>query len=115
MMVRADMVSLILEMLGVKAAGQSAPSEDSSTASTGLGSIYDRLEADGLAPFELSAIPDWAITPIATMCAYELCPHFGITGERLADIASRYNGSQEELQRQVAAKQAPVQRKYRFF
>lgn len=107
-MVEAELIDFVLETLGIKAAGDSATAEDSASATIVIESLHDRLTGDGLVAFELSAIPKWATVPLATMAAYELGPVFGITGERLQDLASRYNGARDELARQTAAKKPPL-------
>jgi hypothetical protein len=113
--VKTDMVKLVLETLGVKAAGQNASAEDTAQATTHLDSLYERLVGDRLAVFELTDIPSWAVSPLATMVAYELCPIYGVTGDRLVDLTNRYEPSRQELARQAASKKPRIQVKATYF
>lgn len=80
----SDMADFVLERLGVKAQGQAASGAEGQTALVVVEAVFAQLQRDGVASFELSAIPEWAQLPFANMVAVELAPSFGITGERMA-------------------------------
>lgn len=111
------MIDSILDDLGIRGAGQSASSEDAIKAGEGLDSLHARLQGmkQNLAPFELSDIPSWAKTPISIIAAYELCPAFGITGDRLQDLASRYELMRQELAQQVTSHKTPFRVRASYF
>lgn len=81
---KAQIATLVLESLGVKAAGVAASAEDSERVEDAIDSVHDQLRARGLAPFELATVPEWAQEPLADYVAGSLSMLnvFRVSGER---------------------------------
>lgn len=101
-MTKAEIADLVLEELGVKAAGVAASAADVASVESRIDSVMDQLRGRGLAPFEISAVPDWAQEPLSKIVAYRLVNIFGITGERLMSIREGAQMAEREMHRQTA-------------
>ena len=98
---RAEAIGRVLELIGVKAAGQSASAEDESLAGEVFDAAYERLNREGLAPFSTTAIPEWAQYQLECIAAFECGPFFGLGGERLGMLAAKADAGRVELARQA--------------
>jgi hypothetical protein len=107
---RAEMVDWTLEVLGVKPAGQSASAEDADLVGRYFDTTYASLRKLGVAPFGTSAVPEWAQASFAHIVAADMTNHYGITGERLADLKSAAAKGRRDLTEQCAngIEQTPV-------
>src|SRR5688572_11902902 len=107
------MIDLVLERLGVKAAGVSAQSGDYTMAGEAIDALHRQLRQRGLAPFPTSAFPDEAQTAFADITAQKLLSPFGIGGERAMSVRSDAREGLAELARAYASqKQRPIQGRY---
>ena len=100
---RAEMITLVLQRLGVVGQGQSASADDSAVTGEVIDSVHSRLRKDRLAPFATSAFPDWAQVSFADIAASELLVPFGVGGERAQLIRAGAVRGRMELARQVAS------------
>jgi hypothetical protein len=98
---KADTAHKALEILGVKAAGQNAIAEDSNRAQESVDSVYQLLRREDLAPFPVSAVPDWSYSALAHLVALDLAPLFGVGGERVQAIAMLAQSGRQELIKQA--------------
>lgn len=112
---RAEMISFMLEHIGVRAANQSARAEDSTLAGTVLDSLHTRLRKEGLAPYATSAFPEWAQIPFAEVAGPELAPSFRIGGEAYAVLEQRAAHGYREMQRQTSGYRHPIPIKGSYF
>ena len=79
---QADLVTKILENLGIVPAGQAAEVEDVSTVDANLPSLIRELAAREIVYVpDLTNIPDVWFLSLAKIGAYELRSEFGVTGE----------------------------------
>ncbi len=104
---QAEIAATVLEALGVKPAGQSASAEDTDAASDAVASAYYRLRYEGKAPFAISAVPEWAWTPLRDFTARDLVNTFGITGERLQSVLAAAARADRDLAVQSAGHHDP--------
>lgn len=74
---KAQLATKVLEHLSVVPLGQAASPEHHNYVKVAIDSVYDQLQDSGLAPYGLSAIPDWAQLPMMKYVAVEVGPHFG--------------------------------------
>jgi len=74
---KTDLAEKALIYLGVKAAGQSVSADDDALVQTVIDSVYAQARTYGIAPFQLSAIPEWAQWPLMKWVAVESGPAFG--------------------------------------
>ncbi len=86
---QAEWADKALEALGVKAATQGASAEDGATSQAAARSLFERLQNEGLTNFEISAVPEWAQTPMQDILAWELVPSFGVSNQRRQDLNQR--------------------------
>lgn len=108
---RLQMADLVLERLGVKAAGVAASSRQVTTACQAVDAVHAELWR--LAPFPTSAFPEEAQLPFADIAAKELLVSFGIGGERAAEIRESARMGRKKLARAYASeKQRPVRGHY---
>jgi hypothetical protein len=112
---RAQVVDRALEAIGVKAAGQSSLTVDSDRAGESFDTVYYMLRKEGLAPFAISAVPEWAQSALIHMTAADIAPSYGIGGERLALVANMASKGRTDLATQVAATIAPIRTTTEFF
>lgn len=107
---RAEMADRALEAIGAKAAGQSASAEDANRAMEAYDVVYYSLRKDQMAPFSLSAVPEWAQGPIINLVGRELAATFGIAGTRLALILELADQGYLSLARQMSGPRMAVVR-----
>jgi len=87
---KSELADRVLEYLGVKPAGQAASVQDSSRVQELVDSAHSRLRAEGLAPFAVSAIPEWAQVPLRDFVAVDAAPMFGKLQNPQAQMAARH-------------------------
>jgi hypothetical protein len=73
---RADLIDDVLTRLKVKAAGESASADDAKTAGDAADGAYEKLRGEGLAGFEISAIPEWAQTDMSRLVCAEIAEEY---------------------------------------
>jgi hypothetical protein len=112
---KAMLSSNVLQYLGVTPAGQAASSEDDTLCQSVIDSVHEQLEKLGLAPFATSAIPEWAQWPLVKYVAMETAPAFGVTGQRLVELAAGQVSGRRELEQQTAGRVHPVRGKAQYF
>jgi hypothetical protein len=98
---------VLLEHLGVKAAGQAASAEDATKAAEAIGMVKAELERDDVARWTDDAIPDWAALAIRDAAAFELRNTFGLSGERLNDVIGAYGPALRKLYRFTGGRRDP--------
>lgn len=100
-MTAAEIRDLVLEHIGVKAAGQAVSAEDASLTEKAITAVVSSLKRDGLATFPETAVPEWAQLPLRDIVAFEVSPSFGrpqnISAERRARtaLASQTSGNHD--------------------
>lgn len=104
---QAEIAATVLEALGVKPAGQSASAEDTDAASDAVASAYYRLRYEGKAPYPLTAVPEWAWTPLRDFVARDLVNTFGISGERLQGVLAAAARADRDIAVQAAGQHDP--------
>lgn len=114
-MSQTQMETYVTEALGIVAPGVSASTADANTISTAVVAVFNRLRKLGLAPFPISAIPEWAQIEMRDLASYDAASSFGIVGERLMDLMRRASMAEKELGRQVAGYRHPIPIKARYF
>ena len=114
-MSKSEVADLTLENLGVKPIGQSAASEDSTLAQKVLDTIHDQLQKRRLAPFEMTAVPEYAQIPLRDLASAELAGSYGLAGERLSLIVQNRQRALAELAAQVSTGVRLPQSKTRYF
>ena len=91
----SDLITKILEKLGVVPEGQAANQEDIARVEGNLQSVIDELAArEILFVPDINSIPNEWFLSLAKICAYELRNEFGITGEFEATLR---NGNDEAI------------------
>lgn len=82
---QSDLVTKILEKLGVTPEGQAPEADDTARVALNLPSVIDELAAREIVVVsDLTQIPDHLFMSLAKICAYEMRDEFGVTGEMLA-------------------------------
>lgn len=112
---QADWANKTLVYLTVAPAGVTPPADDTNTATEVSQSVYEQMRKLGLAPFAVSAVPEWAQQPLKKILAYELAPEFGISGQRLAELQNGAAKGVKELRQQCAGYRHPIPAKARFY
>ena len=84
---RADLIDNVLTRLGVKAAGEAATAEDSNTVGSASDGVHKKLQGEGLAAFELSAIPEWAQTDVSRLVCAEVAEVYGLDVKKYLALA----------------------------
>lgn len=91
----ADLVTKILEKLGVVPEGQIPEVEDTARIERNLASMIEELAAREIVYVaDIENIPDAWFLSLASICAYEMRNEFGVTGEFEATLA---NGNQTAI------------------
>lgn len=90
----------VLEYLGIKGRGQSAPGEDATLVDGVYASLYPQLRKLGLAPFDDDTIPEWSQQPLVCVLAAECIPYYGFTGAREASLAAHAQKGFRQLEEQ---------------
>jgi hypothetical protein len=101
---RAEMIVDILENLRVLAAGQSASAEDETITGSALDSVHDDLVREGLAPYALSAVPEWAQIPLTDVVSFKLCKKFGVVGVARQEFAQDAEAGRDEMKKNTTGK-----------
>jgi hypothetical protein len=101
---RDAMIARVLEGLGVVATGQTPVAADSTLVGEILDSVHDRLDKVGLAPFKLTAVPEWAQVPLRDVVAHDCAAPFGIVGQAFADLAARKREAERSLAEQACGR-----------
>ena len=104
---KVEIAASVLEALGVKAAGQSASSEDEEAAENAVSSAYYRLRYESKAPYDIDSVPEWAWTPLRDYVARDLINNFGISGERLQGILAAAARADRDIAVQTAGQHDP--------
>ena len=104
---RAEMISWVLENIGIKAATVTARDEDSTKAGRAIDALFERHRKDGLAPYATSAFPEWAQQPFVDLASRDLLPIYRIGGEMAKLIMAAAERGQMELHKQVAGVKHP--------
>lgn len=99
---KAALSDRVLQHLGVLAAGATAATADTTLVSEEIDATWSRLRKFGLVPFATSAIPDWSQQQLCDIVAYKCAPKYGITGQRLSELAARAREAEFDLNRQVS-------------
>jgi hypothetical protein len=105
---QSQMADRACEALGVKNPVDSLSAEDSNRAQEAVLSAWYRLRKEGLAPFAVSAVPEWAQTAMAHIVAQDLMAVFGVSGERAQLIMQLAQQGRVELARGAQGKKLPV-------
>jgi hypothetical protein len=108
---QTELTNRTLEVLGIKALGQAATSEDFDRTYESITALYNELRRDGLAPFDLSTIPEWAQVPFRDIAAADSASFYGMSsGEYEAKSAM----AKSRLYRQTAgdAHDIPIPARY---
>lgn len=74
---KATLANKTLEYIGVKPAGQAASGEHVNLVQEFIDSAYDSFQEQGIAPYSIEAIPEWAQIPWMKYLAVEVGPRFG--------------------------------------
>lgn len=112
----AQMADILLEHLGVKAAGQAASPDDAIKAAQTIGMVKSELDRDEVSRWGDDSIPDWAALAVRDVAAFELRNTFGLSGERLNDVINSYGRAMLKLYRFTGGKHdARIPMKPRYF
>jgi hypothetical protein len=103
-MTKSEIADLVLESLGVKAFGQNATTEDSTLVQKAIDTAHDQLRKRRVAPYELSAVPEWAQIPLRDYVSADLVTVYGISGERMQLLLSSKLRALSEMAMQAAPK-----------
>lgn len=111
---KADLAQDALERLGIVGAGESPAAEDTNLVESVVDSVYPQLRKDGLVPFAVSAIPDWAQRPLSKIIAGESAAYFGISGQRLQIAATEIRMGRRQLvsQMQGGRRKLPIRARF---
>lgn len=112
---RDEVANRALEALGVKAAGQDSSAEDLNRAGESVDGIYNMLRKEQLAPFAVSAVPEWAQSALIHLSALDLVATFGTTASRLETIRTLASKGRSDLATQVASTRAPIPIRAEYF
>lgn len=112
---QAEWVQASLERLGIVGAGEAPSAEDTDLVTEVSDSLYPQLRTEGLAPFAVSAISEWAQQPFAKLLAYEAKDYFGITGQRAQILAAGAVEGRRELSRQMQGGRRNLRVKAKFY
>lgn len=108
---KVDMRNLVLRYLGKLPEGQSAQSHDSAVVESAIDRCQASLEADGLAYWETSAIPDGVANAYRAYVAAEVAPEFLPAADAAAYMALKA-GALMDIRRFCAKSDAPVSAVY---
>ncbi len=104
----AEIADRTLEHLGIKAAGQNASAEDVLRVKEIVTSVLSKLRYENMAPFDVTAIPEYAQLAIRDISAAECANLYGLSGERLQIIMQGREMARLDLSRQTAAKKSAL-------
>lgn len=112
---RAEMVTFLLEHLGITPAGVAGTAADQATAGTILDSAYARLQQLELAPFALGSIPDWAQIPLAQITAVDCVQPFQLGPQAKSQIEADAARARVELREQTSVRDQNLPVRFRDF
>lgn len=112
---KSEVADRALEAIGIKAAGQSAAAEDANRAQESVDSVYQMLRKEGLAPFAVATVPEWAQPALIHLVAFDLAATFGLSGDRLQSVSSLAQKGHSDLATQVFGKRHPAPIKAEYF
>lgn len=104
---KAALSDRVLQHIGVLTAGATAASADTTLVEEQIDVVMYQLRALGLAPFESSAIPEYAQQPLRDIVAFKVAPSFGITAQRLLEYEQAKTRAEYEMGRQTASYKQP--------
>jgi hypothetical protein len=107
---KSELSTGALKFLGVAAAGQSISAEDDADVQKAIDSIYAQVRTFGIAPFPLSAIPEWAQWPLMKWVAVEVGPLFG----KLLPFDIRHD-AEKQLRAQMQGDRPPIPAKAKYY
>lgn len=96
---QTELTNRTLEVLGIKALGQAAASEDFDRAFESITGIYNELKRDGCAPFSIATIPEWAQVPLRDISACDVAFFYGMQSQ---EYEAKKAMARSRLYRQVA-------------
>ena len=105
---RAEMITLLLERIGVKGGIEAAAAEDSALAGTVIDSLHDRLRKLGLASYATSAFPEWAQMPFVEIAGAECKVPFRLPAAMAQELESDRQHGMRETIRQMAGFRHPM-------
>lgn len=113
-MTRADFITTVAENLGILGTGQSLSNEDSSIISRRMTPVFKRLAKRELTTVANTGdIPDDEALSLADIVAYECATPFSITGQKLAELATKGSEDQPEGSAVRALRMIRSERPYR--
>jgi hypothetical protein len=112
---KTDAANRALEAIGVLATGQAPRAEDTVRAEEIVQSTYEILRAKGLAPFPITAIPEWSQPMIRDIIGYRLAGPFGLMGQSYVEWRARAREAEIDLTEQCAGYVHPVPAKGIYF
>ena len=94
-----------LELLGVKAIGQTAKNKDTVRATKAYNEVYANLKTEGLAIWaSTAAVPDDVAPHLEALMAFNAADAYGISGERYQRIIFRAQNAFPEIRIAVTPK-----------
>lgn len=99
-----DLANKTLEHLSVKAAGNSASSEDLNLVTEEWLGLYSRLNLKGYIIFDYNAIPEWAQGPLKKILSEEIATHFGVSGEKRQLIMNDAKKALDDMREQTQSR-----------
>lgn len=94
------LVQDVLEQLLVVAAGEVASDADKTIVEKEIDRAWLRLSNNGVAPFDVDAIPDEAQTQMRDYVAFYCGPKFGVSGPRLGELKALSDDAKQQLAQQ---------------
>lgn len=108
---KADLRNAVLRYLHILEVGQSAESEDSALVETLIDREHSTLEAEGVAYWATSSIPDGVMNPLREYIAGVAAPEF-LTPEEAAPYVAMRDDAMRRLRRFTSKGDAPVSAEY---
>lgn len=105
---KAEVADRAMQALGFLGAGQEASAEDSNRAQESVQTVYEMLRKEGVMPFSVEAVEEWAQSALIHIVAFDLAATFGVTGARLESVAMLAQKGRADLSRQMTAKIHPL-------
>lgn len=94
---KSQLANRALELVGVKALGQQASSQDKALAEGVVDSKFEQLKYKGKVFYSVEAVPEHAQHPLAKVMAYEMANDFGVSSESFARLKEGYREGYKEL------------------
>lgn len=113
-MTKAQLATAVIEHMAVVSAGETPATADQALVEKIVDRVYNRLRPLGLAPFPVSAIPDWAQRQMIDIVARDAGPPFGVDNDYMMLFIENAKRSEFDLQRQIAGPQQDrtIEREY---